>query len=54
MLLLFSLEEGNGVGEDFFFFLAFCRVFVELLIFNLLNDAVFESILCFKVGQDLI
>lgn len=46
-----------GLGK--IIFLAFCRVFVEFLVFNLLNDAVFESILCFqdkcfKVGQDLI
>lgn len=36
-----------GLGK-IFFFLAFCLVFVDLLIFNILNDAVFESILCFR------
>lgn len=46
MLLLFSLKLRNGVGEDFF--LAFCRVFFGSLGFYLLNDAVFESILCFQ------
>lgn len=47
------------MGSGMVFFLPFGRVFVKLLVFNLLNDAVFESILCFqdncfKVGQDLI
>lgn len=27
------IEKGNGLGESFFFFLAFCRVFVELMVF---------------------
>ncbi len=33
MLLLFSLKLRNGFGEDFYVFLAFCRVFVDLLVF---------------------
>lgn len=46
MLLLFSLKLRNGVGEDFFS--GFVVFFFGSLGFYLLNDAVFESILCFQ------
>lgn len=51
MLLLFSLKLRNGFGEDNFFFGGgdfFLSCFCGSLGFYLLNDAVFESILCFQ------